>query len=141
MSINKLKNKLELASKKNRLPKILIPVHLAGTSCDTEEISKLSKKYNFKVIEDASHAMGGKYKNKYSYILNKLDEKGIKVQLHYLPIHLHPYYGDLGFQENQFPISEEYAKTAISLPLYPELDKNELQYTIKNILNIFNSIG
>ena len=50
-----------LASKKNLLPKILIPVHLGGTSCDMKRIKELSKKYDFSIIEDASHAVGGRY--------------------------------------------------------------------------------
>lgn len=59
-----LKKKLEKAKKESLLPKIVIPVHLAGQSCDMEAIHKLSKEYGFKIIEDASHAIGGKYKNK-----------------------------------------------------------------------------
>ena len=58
-----LERKLRIAEKKKLLPKILIPVHFAGQSCDMERLEKLSKIYNFKIIEDASHAIGGKYKN------------------------------------------------------------------------------
>ena len=65
MCTKKLREKLKIAKAENKLPKILIPVHLAGTSCDMEEIFKLSKKYGFKIIEDASHAIGGKYKGNY----------------------------------------------------------------------------
>ena len=65
LSIDCLRKKLSKAKKNNKLPKILIAVHLAGQSCNMKEISKLSKEYNFKVIEDASHAIGGKYKNSY----------------------------------------------------------------------------
>jgi UDP-4-amino-4,6-dideoxy-N-acetyl-beta-L-altrosamine transaminase len=57
-----LEQKLIEAKKKNRLPKVVIPVHLSGQSCDMQEIHRLSKEYGFKVIEDASHAIGGKYK-------------------------------------------------------------------------------
>ena len=56
-----LEAKLEEAEKLGRLPKIVIPVHLCGQSCDMEKISALAKKYGFKIIEDASHAIGGKY--------------------------------------------------------------------------------
>lgn len=59
----KLEQKLVIAEKENRLPKIVVPVHLCGQPCDMQAISKLSKKYGFKIIEDASHAIGGKYKN------------------------------------------------------------------------------
>ena len=62
ISIEELSNKLEKAASLNKIPSLLIPVHLAGSSCDMEQIKVLSKKYGFKIIEDASHAIGGKYK-------------------------------------------------------------------------------
>ena len=61
ISIEDLKRKLKEAKKNNTLPKILIPVHLSGLSCDMKEIRDLSKEYGFKIIEDASHASGGTY--------------------------------------------------------------------------------
>ena len=63
ISTDKLEEKLIKAKKKNRLPKVLIPVHLAGNPCEMERIYNLSKEYGFKIIEDASHAMGARYKN------------------------------------------------------------------------------
>ena len=62
MSLVALKEKLQIAETNGKLPKVVIPVHLAGQSCEMEEISILAKKYGFKVIEDASHGIGGKYK-------------------------------------------------------------------------------
>jgi len=62
MSINALEQKLIKAKKSNTLPKVVIPVHLSGQSCEMEGINKLSKIYGFKIIEDASHAIGAKYK-------------------------------------------------------------------------------
>ena len=56
-----LKNKLIQAEKSGKLPKIVIPVHLAGQPCDMKAIFELSEEYGFKIIEDASHAIGGKY--------------------------------------------------------------------------------
>ena len=61
ISVDKLRVKLEVAAKTNRLPKIVVPVHMTGHSCDMKSIRTLSKQYGFKVIEDASHAIGGKY--------------------------------------------------------------------------------
>lgn len=257
-----LEKKLIRAEKLNTLPRIIIPVHLSGTSCDMEKIHELSKKYGFRIIEDASHAIGGSYKGdkvgccKYSDItifsfhpvkiitsgeggmactndkeiaskmrllrshgitkeencfqhkskgqwyyeqqmlgynyrmndinaalgisqLKRIDEiverrnrvfmhyidmidklpivlldippnvlsslhlaiirlkgkarlhhkeifeglrsKGIGVQLHYSPVHLNPYYRELGFGEGNFPKSENYASEAISLPIFPEI--------------------
>ena len=56
-----LEAKLEEAVKTNKLPKIIIPVHFGGSSCNMKRIYKLAKKYEIKIIEDASHALGAKY--------------------------------------------------------------------------------
>ena len=64
MSVECLADKLVEAKKIGRLPKVVIPVHLCGHSCDMAEIFRLSQEYGFKIIEDASHAIGGKYGKK-----------------------------------------------------------------------------
>lgn len=64
LSPKALEQKLKQAKKENRLPKIVVPVHLCGQPCDMEAIYKLSQEYGFRVIEDASHAIGGKYLGK-----------------------------------------------------------------------------
>ena len=277
MSISELKQKLEKAAKENSLPKIVIPVHLAGSSCNMKEVYELSKKYNFKIIEDASHALGGKYESepvgsckysditifsfhpvkiittaeggmavtnnkshaqkmmdlrshcivkdkerfiektpgdwryemqslgfnyrmneiqaalglsqlkrlnyivekrnnlylRYKFLLkdlplelikipnntyssihlaiirlknkslhrevfSKLRENGIGVQLHYQPIHLQPYYKKQGFQKGDFPISEDFAESCFSIPLYPELTNFDLQRICKALKNLLN---
>ena len=61
LSAEKLEQKLIQAKKNDNLPKIVIPVHFAGQSCDMRKIHSLSQEYGFKIIEDASHAIGGKY--------------------------------------------------------------------------------
>lgn len=63
MSVEVLEKKLIQAQIEGKLPKVVIPVHLAGQPCDMEAIHILACKYGFKVIEDASHAIGGRYKN------------------------------------------------------------------------------
>lgn len=63
ISVQLLAEKLEKAVKLNRLPKVLIVVHYSGISCDMEAIAKLCLPYNIKIIEDASHAIGGMYKS------------------------------------------------------------------------------
>ena len=274
MDIEELKIKLQKAEKTNSLPKVLIPVHLGGSSCDMATIFSLSKKYGFSVIEDASHAIGGRYENmpvgncKYSSItvfsfhpvkiittgegglittnndelasiirklkshgivknhsefinsqkgswryeqhllgfnyrmndiqaalglsqLNRLEKivlernkqhlfyshilqdlplkmveippkvissfhlaviklnivspkyylevfeglrsAGIGVQLHYIPIYKHPYYKKFNFDEKLFPGSENYSNSAISIPLFPGLKKDQ-QIQVKNTL-------
>jgi UDP-4-amino-4,6-dideoxy-N-acetyl-beta-L-altrosamine transaminase len=63
MSVEILEEKLKQAKINNTLPKIIIPVHFAGQSCNMKKIFKLSKEYGFRIIEDASHSIGGKYLN------------------------------------------------------------------------------
>ena len=59
----RLEEKLAQAKLVGRLPKVVIPVHLCGQPCEMEVIHELSQKYGFRIIEDASHAIGGRYKN------------------------------------------------------------------------------
>ena len=63
ISVDCLAEKLALAQKTGKLPKVVIPVHLCGQPCDMAGIHALSQQYGFKIIEDASHAIGGTYKN------------------------------------------------------------------------------
>jgi len=279
ISVQSLRVKLEAAKKSDSLPKVFIPVHLSGNSCEMKEIFLLSKKYNFKIIEDASHAIGASYDGgkigscKYSditvfsfhpvkiittceggvattndkeiaekldlfrshgitrneefmsktsdgpwyyeqiglgfnyrmtelqaalgssqlkrldrfiqkrndlakiydsslckdhidlpkigslsyssfhlYIIkikNITDNKthksffqymrnlGIGVNLHYIPVHFHPYYKNLGFKEGDFPVSEDYYKKAISIPLYYGLQPDDQKFVIDKINSYF----
>jgi UDP-4-amino-4,6-dideoxy-N-acetyl-beta-L-altrosamine transaminase len=58
-----LEAKLVDAEKRGRLPKVVVPVHLCGQSCEMEPIRALSRRFGFKVLEDASHAIGGRYQD------------------------------------------------------------------------------
>lgn len=63
ISVTSLAAKLEKAEIAGNLPKVVIPVHLGGQSCEMDAIHALSRRYGFRIIEDASHAIGGRYKN------------------------------------------------------------------------------
>ena len=65
MSVERLAEKLAQAERSGKLPKVVIPVHMSGQPCDMAGIHALSKQYGFKVIEDASHAIGGRYKGEF----------------------------------------------------------------------------
>ncbi len=261
-----LEKKLAVAEKTGRLPKVVVPVHLCGTSCDMQAIHALGQRYGFKIIEDASHAIGARYRDepvgncRYSDItvfsfhpvkivttaeggvtltnhadlaekmallrshgitrdpklmskasdgpwyyeqvdlgfnyrmtelhavlgvsqMNRLDEyvarrheianrydellaglplrtqvradysalhlyvirlnldemkkshrevfvalreRGVGVNLHYIPVHTQPYYRAMGFAEGDFPEAERYYSEAISLPMYPGLAETDL---------------
>lgn len=76
-----------------------------------------------------------KYKKHYDKIFKFLRSKGVLINLHYLPIHLQPYYKKLGFKKGDFPSAERYSQTAMSLPIYPDL-KIRHQKKIVKVLKI-----
>jgi UDP-4-amino-4,6-dideoxy-N-acetyl-beta-L-altrosamine transaminase len=269
-----LEQKLIIAEREGRLPKIVIPVHLCGRPCDMQAIHALSKRFGFKIIEDASHAIGSRYRNepvgncRYSditvfsfhpvkiittaeggaaltnhaelaskmallrshgitrepeqmvdtpdgpwyyeqialgfnyrmtdlhaalgvsqmaridafvaqrhqiaakydklfvelpvqvpardqdysalhlYVIRlklnlisrthhdvfvALREQGIGVNLHYIPVHTHPYYREMGFAMGDFPEAERYYREAISLPIYPGLTDEDVTKVVNAV--------
>ena len=66
-------------------------------------------------------------------MFERLRKKGIGVNLHYIPVHLQPYYRDLGFSEGDFPAAEDYYKRAISIPLYSLMNYAEQDEVIAAI--------
>ena len=273
MSVLALEKKLEEASKIGALPKVLIPVHFAGLPCEMEKISILCSRFGIKIIEDASHAIGARYKaqrvgscqysditvfsfhpvkiittgeggmaltnnfqlarkmrlfrshgitrdrnlmsqpiddawyyeqnelgfnyrmtdiqaalglsqmarleqyiswrdflaTRYRTMLEKfpltsqhgnaegisswhlyviclnlkeitktrsqvfdfLRDKGIGVNVHYIPVHTHPYYQKMGFKLGDFPVAEKYYSQAISLPIFPTLTEQQQDIVIE----------
>ena len=63
ISVQALATKLEIAAQNGSVPKVVIPVHLTGQPCDMQAIHALSVEYGFYIVEDASHAIGGRYRN------------------------------------------------------------------------------
>ena len=66
-------------------------------------------------------------------IFSRLRDSHIGVNLHYIPIHLQPYYQNLGFFRGQFPEAEKYYEEAISLPIFTRLTKSEQNYVIDKL--------
>lgn len=64
LSPEALGDKLEAAHRRGRLPKVLVPVHFAGQSCEMAPISELARSYGLTIIEDAAHAIGGQYRGR-----------------------------------------------------------------------------
>ncbi len=68
-------------------------------------------------------------------IFDNLRKRGIQVHVHYIPVHLQPYYRSLGFSENQFPVAEAYYRRALTLPLYATLSEEDQQYVVEELRN------
>lgn len=72
-------------------------------------------------------------------IMDELKQKNIGTQVHYIPVHLQPYYQkQFGFKTQDYPISELYYEQTLSIPLYPKLTEEEVNYIIKNIKTVLS---
>jgi len=69
-------------------------------------------------------------------VFEALRNSGVGVNLHYIPVHIQPYYQELGFETGQFPNAENYYKNAISIPLFPNLTSADQQHVISILRNI-----
>ncbi len=75
-------------------------------------------------------------------LMEYLKERGIATGLHYpIPIHLQPAYAELGYERGDFPVTEAYAETILSLPIFPELDEAKVAYVADAIHNYFHNIA
>ena len=88
-------------------------------------------------VKSSVHLAIIRLKNKdpifHRYLFEFLRDSGIGVQVHYIPVHTQPYYKNLGFQEGNFPCSEDYSKNAISIPLFPGLSDEDQEYVVSKI--------
>ena len=69
-------------------------------------------------------------------IYDELREKNILANLHYIPVHRHPYYENLGFKKNDFQYAEQFHQEAISIPLFPKLKFSDQEHVIKTLKKI-----
>ena len=112
----------------------------------------IAKKY-FEAFKNVHHIIGQSgYVEGHAYHLyiievedrlglyNYLRSKNIFVQVHYIPVHTLPYYQQLGWQEGDFPVAENYYKHCLSLPMFPTLTDEEQQYVIDRSKGIFQLI-
>jgi UDP-4-amino-4,6-dideoxy-N-acetyl-beta-L-altrosamine transaminase len=64
---------------------------------------------------------------------NKLRERGIFAQVHYIPVHCLPYYQNSGYKKGSMPYAEKYYEQCLSLPMYPAMNNEEVEYVINNV--------
>ncbi len=77
------------------------------------------------------------YKDKKKEIFQLLRRKELGVQVHYIPVYMHPYYQQLGYREGESPVAEEFYKREISLPLYPAMTEENVNFVIETVFNMF----
>ena len=76
------------------------------------------------------------HKHHHFSLFEKFRGEGIGVNLHYMPVHLQPYYRKFGFKEGDYPEAEKYSQEAISLPLYPSLTDSEQDHVIATLRSL-----
>lgn len=126
-SVNKfIRRRNEIAKKYNQnldTKKIYQPIVLDDNYCSFHLYVMRLKSSKFKI---------------YLKVFNYLLKKKIDVNMHYLPIHLHPYYKAKGFKKGDFPLAEKHSMSAISLPIYYGLKNKEIKYVIKHTNHAVN---
>ena len=69
--------------------------------------------------------------------MDTLRSKSVGTQVHYIPVHLQPYYRQLGWKKGDFPHVENYYDSCLSIPMYPGLSNEQQEYTIQKILEFY----
>ena len=73
-------------------------------------------------------------------VIENLRARGVFAHVHYIPIHLQPFYTDLGFKEGDFPQAEDYYRQVITLPVFPSLTDNEVQFIIHTVKEVLSGV-
>ena len=81
-----------------------------------------------------------KYKGRKVEIFSKLREEGLGVQVHYIPVHLQPYYEQLGYKKGFCPNAEDFYEREISIPIYQGMSDEDVQYVKDNLLSVFEQV-
>ncbi len=77
-----------------------------------------------------------KYKHNKSDIFSNLRERGLGIQVHYMPVYLHPYYRSLGYKKGLCPLAEDFYQREISIPLYPAMKDDDVKKVVNEIIDI-----
>jgi len=131
LGISQLKNLNFFLKKRNKIAKFY-QNNLRNLPIQFQKVEKnFYSSYHLFIIK-----LDVKNSHLHKKFFNYLRSKKIYVNLHYLPIHLQPFFRKFGFKRKQFPIAEEYSNAAISIPIYPNLKRKE-QIKIVNYIKLF----
>ncbi len=77
-----------------------------------------------------------RYRDKKRMIFSRLREKGLGVQVHYIPVYMQPYYQGLGYKANICPVAEDFYEREISIPVYPSMTDDDISFVIEKVLEV-----
>ena len=133
LGVSQLKKLDRFVKRRNQLAKIYLK-NLKNFPLQMQKVDKnFTSTYHLFIIK-----LNDNKSNLHLKLFNFLRKNKIYVNLHYLPVHLHPFFKKKGFKNKNFPISENYSKSAMSIPIYPNLTKKDQFRVIFLIKNFFN---
>ncbi|MBI5206389.1 MAG: UDP-4-amino-4,6-dideoxy-N-acetyl-beta-L-altrosamine transaminase [Candidatus Firestonebacteria bacterium] len=100
----------------------------------------VEKEYAYSSYHLYTIKLKDEYINKKAEIFSRMREEGLGVQVHYIPVHLHPYYKGLGFEKGTYPKAEGHYQRVISIPLYPSMNNEDIDYVIEKINYVFDNV-
>lgn len=136
LGLSQIKRLDEFVNKRNALARVYDEAFLdSELTCLLPDNDTFSSYHLYIVVLPHSQ------KESHKDIITSLRASNIFAHVHYIPIHLQPYYQALGFQNGDFPFAEDYYQRAISLPLYPNLTADEQQYIIHTLLSTLEQLN
>jgi dTDP-4-amino-4,6-dideoxygalactose transaminase len=82
-----------------------------------------------------------RFLSKKKNIFLNLMQKGVGVQVHYIPVYQHPYYRNLGYKQNLCPVAEDFYNREISIPMYPAMQDKDIDFVIKTLNEVFEELS
>jgi UDP-4-amino-4,6-dideoxy-N-acetyl-beta-L-altrosamine transaminase len=130
LGLSQIKRLDEFVNKRNTLAQVYDQAFSnSSLTCLFPDKETFSAYHLYIVLLPQSH------KDSHQHIISALRSDNIFAHVHYIPIHLQPYYQGLGFNKGDYPLAEDYYQRAISLPIYPNLNADEQQYIIHTLLS------
>lgn len=130
--LNKLKG---FVKRRRKIAQIYEEIFEGNPYFDTIECINTESSYHLFPI-----LLKDQYKCKKSNIFIQLREKGLGVQVHYIPVYLQPYYKNLGYRGGLCPLAEDFYQREISIPIYPVMSDNDVNYVVNAIYEIFGRL-
>jgi UDP-4-amino-4,6-dideoxy-N-acetyl-beta-L-altrosamine transaminase len=84
--------------------------------------------------------LNGRYRDKKRVLFSALQGKGIGLQVHYIPVYLHPYYQRLGYKKGLCPVAEDFHQRELSIPVYPCMKDKDIRYVINTLLQTLQEV-